>query len=363
MQPLALRLTLPLADFTLDIAQEIPMAGLTALFGPSGSGKSTLLRIIAGLEPRARGRIALGTEVWQDEGHIVPPHRRGVGFVFQDTRLFPHLTAEGNLRYALRRARGLGGPGFDEVVAALDLAPLLPRRPAQLSGGEKGRVAIGRALLAAPRILLMDEPLSALDEARKAEILPYLERLRDAGRVPLLYVSHSLAEVARLAGHIVVLREGRIAHAGPAATLLSDPEAVPLLGLREAGAVLTARVAAHEADGLTRLLLDGGELFLPRIAAAPGTSLRLRLPAQDVILATQRPQGISALNVLDTRITALRIGEGPGVVVQLRCGRDLILARITRRSAEALQLRPGMACFAIVKSVAVAQSDIGTLIA
>jgi molybdate transport system ATP-binding protein len=197
-------------DFTLEVAQEFALAGLTGLFGQSGSGKSTLLRVIAGLETHARGRVAMGSEVWQDERSHLPTERRGVGYVFQDTRLFTHLSVQGNLSYALERAKGLGGPGMEEIVAALDLALLLSRRPSALSGGEKQRVAVGRALLTAPKILLMDEPLAALDDARKSEILPYLERLRDEARVPMVYVSHNPAEVRRIATSVVWLSEGRV---------------------------------------------------------------------------------------------------------------------------------------------------------
>ncbi len=347
-------------DFSLQVAQAFALTGVTGLFGPSGSGKSTLLRVIAGLEGRARGRVAMGPEIWQDGGKHVPPHRRGVGYVFQDTRLFPHLGVRGNLDYALHRARGLDGPGLDEVIDALDLGPLLARRTADLSGGEKQRVAIGRALLAAPKLLLMDEPLAALDEARKAEILPYLERLCDQSRVPILYVSHSVTEVARLAQHMVVLREGRVLRAGPAAELLSDPEAVPMVGSREAGAVIEARIVAQHADGLTELAVSAGTLFLPRIDAAIGATLRLRIPAQDVILARARPEGLSALNILPVVVTEVREGEGPGAVVQLQAGSDLVLARLTRRSVAALGLKPGVAAHAVLKSVALAKSDIGT---
>src|SRR5687768_8562298 len=225
-------------DFNLEVAQDFSLAGVTGLFGPSGSGKSTLLRIIAGLETRAAGRIAMGPEIWQEGDRALPPHRRGVGYVFQDTRLFPHLSVGGNLEYALKRAAGLGGPGMSEIVDVLDLGAFLSRRPAEISGGEKQRVAIGRALLSAPKILLMDEPLAALDEARKAEILPYLERLCDQSRVPIIYVSHSVAEVARLAHNMVVLRDGRVLRAGSAIEVLSGPEAVPMVGSRDAGAVI-----------------------------------------------------------------------------------------------------------------------------
>jgi molybdate transport system ATP-binding protein len=244
--------------FNLAVAQDFSLSGVTGLFGPSGAGKSTLLRIIAGLETRAVGRVAMGAEIWQEGDRALPPHRRGVGYVFQDTRLFPHLSVRGNLDYALRRAQGLGGPGMSEIVDALDLGALLGRRPAEISGGEKQRAAIGRALLGAPKILLMDEPLAALDEARKAEILPYLERLCDHARVPIIYVSHAVAEVARLARDMVVLRAGRVLRAGPATQVLSDPEAVPMVGSREAGAVIEARIVAQHDDGLTELAVSAG---------------------------------------------------------------------------------------------------------
>ena len=356
---LGIRIRVGFGSFVLDVRQDLPLEGVTALFGRSGSGKSTLLRVIAGLERTAQGRVTFGDEVWQDGRHFVPPERRGVGYVFQDTRLFPHLDVRGNLLFAWRRAGGLGGPGLDEVVHAFDLAPLLGRSPVALSGGEKQRVAIGRALLAAPRILLMDEPLAALDEGRKAEIMPYIERLRDARRVPILYVSHSVAEVARLATAVVVLEGGRVVRAGPAGGVLSDPEAVPSLGVREAGALVTGRVLRHHADGLTEIAASAGSLLLPRLEAPPGAEVRVRIEAQDVMLARERPQGISALNVLPGTVAALRRGEGPGVVVQLRCGEDLILARITRRSADALGIAPGVECWAVVKTMAVAQWDIG----
>jgi molybdate transport system ATP-binding protein len=206
---------------------------------------------------------------------------------------------------------------------------------------------------------LLDEPLAALDEARKAEIMPYLERLRDARGVPIVHVSHALAEVARLADRMVVLRGGRVVRVGPAAEVLSDPEAVPTLGVREAGSLVTGHVLRHHADGLTELAVSAGSLLLPRLDAPPGAAVRIRIEAQDVMLARNRPEGISALNVLPGTVAALRRGEGPGVAVQLRCGADLVLARITRRSADALGIAPGVPCWAVIKTMAVAQWDIG----
>jgi molybdate transport system ATP-binding protein len=357
---LSLDVRLSYGSFSLEVAQAFSISGVTGLFGPSGSGKSTLLRVIAGLETRAVGRVAMDSDIWQEGHRGLAPHRRGVGYVFQDTRLFPHLSVEGNLGYAFHRAKSLGGPGMAEIIEALDLGALLSRRPAEISGGEKQRVAIGRALLTAPKILLMDEPLAALDDARKAEILPYLERLCDQSRVPIIYVTHSVAEIARLARHMVVLRDGRVLRAGEATEVLSDPEAVPIVGSREAGAVIEARIVAQHEDGLTELAVSAGRLLLPRIEAAIGDRLRLRIPAQDVILARERPEGLSALNILPVVVTEVKTGEGAGAVIQLQAGEDLLLARITRRSVAALGLKPGVAAHAVLKSVALAKSHIGT---
>jgi molybdate transport system ATP-binding protein len=273
-------------DFALDLAFAAP-AGLTALFGRSGAGKTSVVNAVAGLLRPAAGRVAVGARVLTDTEHriFVAPHRRRIGMIFQDGRLFPHLTVRGNLRYGARFApRGARPPAFDDVVDMLGIAALLDRRPGALSGGEKQRVAIGRALLAAPDLILADEPLAALDAARKAEILPWFERLRDAAGVPILYVSHDAAEVARLATTVVVLEAGRVTRQGPATEVLADPAVTPA-GPREAGAVIAARVACHHADGLTELDAGGTALFVPRIAAAPGRVLRLRVPAGEVILA------------------------------------------------------------------------------
>ena len=315
---LSLDLTLRFGDFILKLDETIGLRGVTAIFGPSGCGKSTLLRVIAGLERGAVGRVALGPEVWQDAATFVPPERRGLALVFQDARLFAHLTVAGNLNFAAKRAGQSPGFSAAEVTRVLDLAPLMQRRPAQLSGGEKQRVAIGRALLSRPRLLMLDEPLSALDAARKAEILPYLERLRDEARVPMLYVSHAVSEVARLATDIVVLQNGRVTLRGPLEQVLSDPAAVPLLGVRDAGAVLTGRVIGYDlGDGLTTLALSVGQLVLPGIIGAVGVALRIRVPAQDVILSLTAPQGLSALNILPVTIVSLVSGQGPGVAVAL----------------------------------------------
>jgi len=346
--------------FALDVAFDAP-AGVTALFGRSGSGKTTVVNAVAGLLRPDAGRIVAGGEVLLDTaaGLVLPPHRRRVGYVFQEARLFPHLSVRQNLLYG-RRFHG-GGAAFEEVVDLLGIAGLLGRRPGALSGGEKQRVAIGRALLSDPRILLMDEPLAALDEARKAEILPWLERLRDGAGVPILYVSHSLPEVARLATTVVVMDAGRVLRAGPVAEVLGDPALAAPMGLREAGSVLAARVVAEEADGLVRLDAAAGPLWLPKGAGmAVGQVLRVRIAAQDVILSRDRPAGLSALNILPGVVTAVRMGDGPGAMVQLSVGGEALLARVTRRSAEALGIAEGVTVFAVVKTVSVAQADIGT---
>ena len=346
--------------FALDVAFDAP-AGVTALFGRSGSGKTTVVNAVAGLLRPDAGRIVAGGEVLLDTaaGLVLPPHRRRVGYVFQEARLFPHLSVRQNLLYG-RRFRG-GGAAFEEVVELLGIAGLLGRRPGALSGGEKQRVAIGRALLSDPRILLMDEPLAALDEARKAEILPWLERLRDGAGAPILYVSHSLPEVARLATTVVVMDAGRVLRAGPVAGVLGDPALAAPMGLREAGSVLAARVVAEEADGLVRLDAAAGPLWLPKGAGmAVGQVLRVRIAAQDVILSRDRPAGLSALNILPGVVTAVRMGDGPGAMVQLSVGGEALLARVTRRSAEALGIAEGVTVFAVVKTVSVAQADIGT---
>lgn len=359
---LSVALTHALPGLALDVSFDAP-PGVTALFGRSGSGKTTVVNAVAGLLTPDAGRITLDGDRLFDSatGTNLPAHRRRLGYVFQDARLFPHLSVRQNLLYGQRFApTDAPGPSLDEVCALLGLANLLDRRPGALSGGEKQRVAIGRALLSRPRMLLMDEPLAALDAARKAEILPYLERLRDHTAVPMLYVSHSVAEVARLATTVIVLEEGRAVRSGRAEDVLSDPGLARQIGLRETGAVLSATVARHHADGLTELAISAGRLFLPALDLAPGTPTRVRILAHDVILSRDAPTGLSALNILGGHVTEIRAGEGPGVIVQLQTGDDRLLARITRRSADALALAPGTPVHAVIKSVSVARADVGS---
>ena len=357
---LTVSLTHRFAGMNLDVAFTAP-PGVTALFGRSGAGKTTVVNAVAGLLAPDAGRVQADDMVLLDSerGINLPPHRRRVGYVFQDARLFPHLNVRQNLLYGRWFAPKGKGPALDQIADLLGITSLLARPTAALSGGEKQRVALGRAILSNPRLLLMDEPLAALDEARKAEILPYLERLRDDLRLPILYVSHSMAEVARLATTIVLLDGGRVVAAGPTGEILSDPAHAPALGLREVGAVLSARVSGVVEDGLSRLDSAAGPLWLPRVAAAPGAQLRLRILAQDVMLATEAPRAISALNILSATVQDIRMGEGPGALVRLDAGGETVLARITRRSAMALGLAPGMAVFAVLKAVSVAQENIG----
>ena len=309
MSRLFLSVAVQLDDFELQLSHELPLSGITALFGTSGAGKTTLLRIIAGLETRARGTVSFDGEVWQTSNgaRFMPAHRRGVGYVFQDTRLFPHLTVAGNLAYADKRSSFCQSSiSFDQVVASMELTPLLSRRPVALSGGERQRVAIARGLLTRPRLLLMDEPLSSLDLGRKAEILTLIERLPSTFHVPVIYVTHAIDEVARLAGHMVVLSAGRKVAAGPVQDVLERIELQSETGRFEAGVVLTATVVDHDAKyRLTRLDHHGQPIVMPQVNVAAGTEVRLRIRARDVSLATKRPEHISVRNILSGTVSEI----------------------------------------------------------
>ena len=331
--------------------------GLTALFGRSGAGKTLIVNAIAGLIRPKRGRIAVDGVVLLDTEHGIcaPTHRRRVGYVFQEGRLFPHLTVRQNLLFGRWFAlSSRASTHLDDVVELLGIEPLLDRRPGRLSGGEKQRVAIGRALLAQPRLLLMDEPLASLDARRKDEILPYLERLRDQASVPIVYVSHSIAEVTRLATTVVLISDGWVRAVGPVQEIMGRADLYPLVGQFEAGAVLAARIAGHDPRWrLTELSGSFGRLVIPRLDAPVGTALRLRIRARDVILAVLPPTGISALNVLSGRVEELVPIEEGALEVQLRVGNERLLARVTRRSGEALGLAAGREVFAVLKTVAI----------
>jgi len=336
--------------------------GVTALFGRSGSGKTSVLNAIAGLLRPERGRIALDGEPMFDSaaGVNVAAHRRRIGYVFQEGRLLPHLTVRQNLLFGRRFARAPDTVALDKVTELLGLATLLERRPHDLSGGEKQRVAIGRALLADPRLLLMDEPLAALDAPRKSEILYYVERLRDELRVPIVYVSHSLDEVVRLADTVVVMSEGRVLDSGPVDETMARMELRPYLGRFEGGAVIEARVAEQDLEmGLARLDFPGGALYAPDVDALVGERVRVRIRARDVSLATVRPESISMLNVLPGTLKALGESAGASVDVQIDVAGTILLARVTRKSVAALGLAPGRPVYALVKAVAIDRHSVG----
>jgi molybdate transport system ATP-binding protein len=344
------------AGFCLDVDLALAGRGITALFGPSGSGKTTLLRCIAGLARGAKGRLRVNGAVWQDDSaHIlVPTHRRSIGVVFQEPSLFQHLSVQKNLEFGLRRSRSATPGEFDSVVDLLDIRALLGRMPAHLSGGERQRVAIGRALLVRPALLLMDEPLSSLDAPRKLEILPYLERLRDELDIPVLYVSHSIDEVARLADHLVLLESGKVTVSGPLAPTLARLD-LPTAALDDAGAVIEAVVGAEdERYHLTRLDFRGGSFWLGHVGRPLGARVRARIPARDVSVALALPVGTSILNVLPATLIEISDTGADRVNLQLDIGSagTLILARITRRSRDSLGLVPGLQVYVQVKSVA-----------
>ena len=344
-------------DFELEIDAELIGEGVTAIFGASGSGKSTLLRAIAGFERPSRGRIAFGEEVFFDSQTRTdkPPHRRPVGMLFQDARLFDHLDVGGNLAFGEKR-RGRQDRGFprDEIISVLDLKGLLSRRVASLSGGERQRVALARTLLSSPELLLLDEPLSGLDGDRKAEILRYLEDVTSRFRIPTLFVSHDIDEVARLADRVWVFAAGRLQTSGTTAAIVERLDLQPLTGRFEAGVLVEGRVARHDPRlHLTFVDLHGDEFTMPMIdRLSPGDSVRLRIRARDVALATQRPEGLSIRNVLPGRITDLVHVDESGFVeafIQLR--EDRIRARLTLAAVEDLGLEVGSSVFALVKSV------------
>jgi molybdate transport system ATP-binding protein len=338
-------------------------ASIVALFGRSGSGKSTIVNAIAGITRPARGRIVVGGRVLFDaaRGVDVPPERRRVGYVFQDALLFPHLDVRANLAYG--EALTPAAERFverDRVLDLLGLRPLLQRGTRELSGGERQRVAIGRALLSSPRILLMDEPLASLDAPRKSEILQYVELLRDELRLPIVYVSHAIEEVTRLADHLVLVSDGRIAAQGPTTEVLARTELRPLTGRYEAGAVIDTRVARHdEAFGLTVLAFADGELVLPNVDALIGEPVRARIRARDVSLALERPRALSVQNVLEAAIVAMSEEFGAIVDVELRVGATPLTARITRKAAVELDLAPGKRVFALVKAVSIDRRSVG----
>ena len=350
---IAARFSIAYPGFACDADLDLPGRGVTALFGPSGSGKTTLLRAIAGLE-RWPGRLTVNGAVWQDERRFVPTHKRPLGYVFQEANLFPHLTVAANLDYGAKRAGSAAGRvDRAHIVDLLGIGALLDRKPERLSGGERQRVAIARALLTGPELLLMDEPLAALDLARKNEILPYLERLHDSLEIPVLYVSHAPDEVARLADHLVVLDNGSVVAQGPLAETLARTDLPIRLG-EDAGVVLDAIVAERDAEwSLAGVDFPGGRLWVRDTGHDIGSRVRVRILARDVSVALEKQEHSSILNTLPATVREIGAENHPALaLVKLDAGGASLLARLTRRSAAALALAPGLPVWVQIKAVA-----------
>jgi molybdate transport system ATP-binding protein len=353
---LRLKVQLPLPEFGLDVSEEFVLNGVTGVFGPSGGGKSTLLRVIAGLERMAAGRIEFAGETWLDseQGVFVPACERSIGYVFQDARLFPHLTVEGNLRYADRRSRvGHGSIHYDEIISTFQLVPLLDRRIDALSGGERQRIALARTLLTRPRLLLLDEPLAALDVARKWEILPFLEALSSRFGIPAIYVSHSIDEIARLADHVVVLERGQVTAMGPAAGVLNQHELQAAGSGLEVGTILECSVIRHLSDmRLTSLDFHRQTVVVPILEHLDvGATVRLHVRAGDVALATRKPEGLSFRNVLRGTVSDVTTDPGSAFsTAAVEVDGALLRSRVTRHAVEELGLRPGLSVYALLKT-------------
>lgn len=351
-----------LNDLQLNASFQSDHAKVTALFGRSGCGKTTLINLIAGLVRPDEGIIQVNDQTLFDSQNRInlAPEKRRIGYVFQDGRLFPHMSVRNNLLYGAR-SDVQSITGLNDVVRLLDIEPLLDRKPARLSGGEKQRVAIGRALLSNPRLLLMDEPLAALDSDRKAEIMPFIERLRDELGIPIIYVSHAMEEIIRLADTMVIMNEGQVAAIGSVEALSTDLDLQPLTGRYEAGSVLSAKITDHDDSlHLSQLEIPGGSvLTVPLLHRPVGTSLRIRIKARDIILSLDQPTRISTLNRLQGTITEIRKGKGPHADVMIDIGQPL-WARITQKSVNDLGLMPGIEIHALVKSVAIDRQSLGT---
>jgi molybdate transport system ATP-binding protein len=341
--------------FTLRAQFAAPTPGIVALFGRSGCGKTTLVNIISGLLEADEARVSLDDVVLTDTRArtVVPVERRRIGYVFQDARLFPHFTVRGNLRYGLKRADSHRVIAFDEVVALLGLEHLLDRRPHQLSGGERQRVGLGRALLCQPRLLLLDEPLASLDIARREEVLPYLETLRDRLSLPMVYVSHQFEEVLQLATHVVLLDAGHVVAQGTVTEVSLRPELRQIVGPDAVGSVLDGVVTrADTSNGLADLQIGAGTLHVSLKGVTAGTRIRIQLLARDIILATQKPQGLSVRNELEGVVTELTLDDHDAVLVKVDIGGGaVVLSRITREAASSLDLHPGAKIWALVKAV------------
>ncbi|MCB1703496.1 MAG: molybdenum ABC transporter ATP-binding protein [Halioglobus sp.] len=341
------------SDFALQLECSLPASGITAVYGPSGSGKSTLLDCIAGLrQPQADSVIRFNGETWLDREHALPSWQRRIGYVFQDARLFPHLNVQQNLDYAVARRSAPGSISLPQVIAWLELEALLPRASDTLSAGQKQRVAIGRALLSSPRLLLLDEPLANLDHAARQQCLRCLQRLATELQLPMLYVSHDIEEVSQLADHLLLLDRGRLLEQGPLLDLCSRLD-TRLSHEEQAAAILTAQVTRHDsAFNLTELAVDGHTLLVNHLPDAPGQSRRVRIPARDVSICRERPRDSSILNILPVTLCEIEHTEGARLLLRLSLGSQFLLARITRKSAVELRLQVGDPIYAQIKSAA-----------
>ncbi len=359
-----IRVQLARASFALDVDIDLPGQGITAVFGASGSGKTSLLRCVAGLERTPGALVSIAGEAWQDDAANIylPTWQRPLGYVFQEASLFEHLSVRKNLQFGLKRVQAPAHPStqnpastssLDVAIDLLGIGSLLDRSTGQLSGGERQRVAIARALATQPRLLLLDEPLASLDAARRQDILPWLERLRDELKIPMLYVTHSSDEVARLADTLVVLDAGQVKACGPVAQVLAATDASRVLG-DDAGALLDATVVERDARWqLARLAFDGGSLWLRDTGLALGQCARVRVLARDVSVATQAPQQTSIQNLLPCVVQAIAEDTHPSqALISMACGDSVVLARITARAVDSLQLAPGVAVWAQVKAAA-----------
>ena len=355
-----LQLDIARADFDVSVDMQLPAHGITVVYGPSGCGKTTLLRCVAGLEPSARGVVQLGHEVWQDDaqGVRLPTHQRALGYVFQEASLFEHLDVAGNLAYGHQRAEKNNRNAMSQAVPQqtielLGIGHLLQRRSHELSGGERQRVAIARALVTQPRLLLLDEPMAALDHARRQEVLPWLEKLRDDLNIPMLYVTHAVDEVARLADTLVVMSQGRVQANGPVAQVLTQAELPVVLG-EDAGALITGRVMALDTPWhLAQVGFAGGALWVRDSGLVVGQTVRLRVLARDVSVALSEATHTSIQNHVPCRVDDILPDAHPSqTLLRLRCGDTVLLARVTARGSEALGLQVGMTAWAQVKSVA-----------
>lgn len=341
-------------SFHLLAKLSLPAEGITCLFGPSGSGKTTILRTIAGLDKHQLVNLSIGDTIWQDQQTFIPPHQRATGYVFQDANLFPHLNVLENIEYGFKRIPpALRHISIQQAVDLLDLQPLLTRKPAQLSGGEKQRTAIARAIAVSPKILLMDEPLASLDEQRKQEILPYIESLNKELSMPVIYVSHSSAEVARLADQLVLLEAGKVLGAGPISEMLTRAD-LSLAHRSDAEALISAQVVSHDQEyNLSHLDFSGGRFTVVGTDLKIGSNVRLRIAAQDVSLTLQAQSDTSILNIFPAKISSIIAESESQMTVHLSMGNVQLLARLTRKSVTSLNLEEGKQVFAQIKSVAV----------